>query len=182
MRYLAAIVGSSCLLAAGGCDSVTCKRPLGDAPARIEASEWEGDWATDDGWMKVIVKDPNNGLLTIAWLDTDKQGNPEMKTMEVELRASGDRLFANTKGEEATKGGGYWWGRIRKGDRRIVVWGPDVKAFRRLVEEGVFPGTLDGDDVRLGDLTADQQRIIISGERGVLFDWEDPGVFLRIAP
>ena len=44
----------------------------------------------------------------------------------------------------------------------------------------VFSGKLDGDDVILDELKPQHLKIITSGERGVLFDWDKPLVFVKV--
>ena len=160
------------------CNAVITKRPVGEKPARIVAKDWEGDWFTADGTAKVKVVDADKGILKIFWLEDDKQGKPAMKTADVELRESGDWLFASTREEE--KGRGYVWGRIRNEDRQIVLWLPADKVFKQLIKEGVFPGKVEGDDVLLDELQPQHLKLIMSGDRGILFDWDKPVVFVKV--
>jgi hypothetical protein len=48
------------------------------------------------------------------------------------------------------------------------------------VKDGVFPGKIDGDDVILDELKPQHLKIITSGERGVLFEWDKPAVFVKV--
>jgi len=166
------------LLTTCGCNAVISKRLVGERPAKVAAKEWEGNWVTTDGAVKVKVIDADKGILKVAWLEDDKQGNPALKTAEVELRESGGWLFANTKEED--KGRGYVWGRIRNEDGQITVWNPNDTLFKQLMKEGVFPGKVDGDEVILDGLKPQHLKIIISGERGVLFSWDNPTVFVKV--
>lgn len=166
------------LLTTCGCNAVISKRPVGEKPARIVAKEWEGKWVTSDGAVMVKVIDAEKGTLKVFWLEDDKQSNPAMKTADVELRESGEWLFASTKEED--KGRGYVWGRIKNEDRQIMVWSPDDTLFKQLMKEGVFPGKVDGDEVILDELKPQHLKIITSGERGVLFSWDKPTVFVKV--
>jgi hypothetical protein len=114
----------------------------------------------------------------LFWLDDDTK--VVMKTAEVELRESGEWLFASTKAEDKDQTKGYTWGRIKNEDRQIILWLPDDKIFKRLVKDGVFPGKIDGDDVLLEELKPQHLKIITSGERGVLFEWDKPAVFVKV--
>ena len=105
------------LLTTWGCNAVISKRlvgEVGERPAKVAAKEWEGNWVTADGAVKVKVVDADKGILKVAWLEDDKQGNSALKTADIEVRESGGWLFANTKEED--KGRGYLWGRIRNED------------------------------------------------------------------
>jgi hypothetical protein len=166
------------LLTICGCNSVISKRPVGEKPARIVAREWEGNWVTTDGTVKVKVVESDKGILKVAWLEDDKQGNPALKTAKIEVRESGGWLFANTIEED--KGRGYVWGRIRNEDGQVIVWSPDAKLFKQLMNEGVFPGKVDGDEVILDELKPQHLKIITSQQRGVLFSWEKPTVFMKV--
>lgn len=176
--YLKLAIAGLLLATACGCSSVISKRPVGEKPAKIAAKDWEGNWVGTDGAVKVKVVDADKAILRVVWLEDDQQGKPTMKTAEVELRESGGWLFANTKEED--KGRGYVWGRIRNEDGQIIVWSPDETLFKQLMKEGVFPGKVDGDEVILDELKPQHLKIITSGERGVLFSWDKPTVFVKV--
>jgi hypothetical protein len=143
------------------------------------AKEWEGSWLGPDGVVNIKVVDAESGTLSIAWLEHDEQGQPAMKTAAVELRESGDWLFASTR--EESKGGsrGYLWVRIKKEHRQIIAWEPDGQLFAQFVRDGVIPGRIDGDDVVLEALESRPLKMITSGERGVPFSWDRPLVFVK---
>jgi len=175
-RQLKLVLVVLTLLAIPGCNAVISKRPVGEKPARIVARDWEGDWVTTDGVVKLKVLDPEKGIIKASWLEDDKSGNPALKVAEIELRDFGGWLFANTKED---KGRGYVWGRIRNEDRQIIVWSPDEKSFAQAIKDGTFPGRLDGDEVILDELKPTHLKIITSNERGVLFSWDKPSVFVK---
>jgi hypothetical protein len=178
-RHSKLILVGLLLATACGCSAVISRRQVGEKPAKIVAGDWEGDWVTTDGAVKVKVVDAEKGILKLVWLE-DEKGSPAMKSAEVELRESGDWLFANTRDENKGQSRGYSWGRIRNEDRQIIVWLPDEKMFKQLVKDGVFPGKIAGDDVLLDELKPQHLKIITSGERGVLFSWDKPSVFVRV--
>jgi hypothetical protein len=176
--HLKLAIAGLLLANAWGCSSVISKRPVGEKPARIVAKEWEGDWVGTDGAVNVKVVDADKAILRIAWVEDDEQGKPAMKTADVELRESGEWLFVNTREEDKDRG--FVWGRIKNEDRQIIVWPPDDKSFAQCVKDGVFPGTLDGDEVILDELKPQHLKIITSAERGVLFAWDKPNVFAKV--
>ena len=61
-----------------------------------------------------------------------------------------------------------------------MVWSPDETLFKQLMKAGVFPGKVDGDEVILDELKPQHLKIITSGERGVLFSWDKPTVFVKV--
>lgn len=164
------------LLTISGCNAVLSKRPVGEHPARIVAKEWEGNWITTDGVIKIKVIDADKGTLRTSWLEDDKDGNPALKSAEIEIRESEGWLLANTREE---KGRGYVWGRIQNEDRQIVIWSPNDKLFAQAVKDGILPGRLEGDEVILGDLKPQHLKIITSTEKGVLFSWDKPSIFVK---
>lgn len=166
------------LLAISGCSAVISKHPVGNKPARIVAKEWEGNWLTTDGTVRITVSDADKGTLKAAWVEDDKQGKPALETADIEVRESGEWLFANTR--EHDKNRGYVWGRIRNEDGQIIVWSPDAKLIAQCVKDGVLPGKLDGDEVILEELNSKHLNILTSGERGVLFSWDKPTVFVKV--
>jgi hypothetical protein len=67
-------------------------------------------------------------------------------------------------------------------DDTLLLFEPDTVKFRALVEEEILPGSLDGDEVRLGPLTAEHVALILSDEHGFLFDLDSEiGIATRIA-
>jgi hypothetical protein len=177
-RYWKLAIAGLLLATVCGCSSVKSRRPIGEKPARIVAREWAGNWVTPDGSVEVKVIDAEKGMLKVFWLEDDNQGIPAMKIAEVELRESGEWLFANTR--EEGKARGYLWGRIKNEDRQIIVWSPDDRLFAQYVRNGVFPGRLDGDEVILEELKPQHLKIVTSGEKGVLFSWDKPIVFIKV--
>lgn len=165
------------LLATCGCNAVISKRPVGENPARIVAKEWEGNWVTSDGAVRLKVLDADKGILRATWLEDDKNGNPALKTVEIEVRESGGWLLANTRED---KGRGYVWGRVQNEDRQIIVWSPDDRLFAQAVKDGIFPGRVEGNEVILGNLKPQHLKIITSTERGVLFSWDKPSIFVKV--
>ena len=125
-----------------------------------------------------MVVDPEKGILKVAWLESDKDGSPEMKTMDVEIRESDEWLFANTKDDD--KSNEYLWGRIKNEHGQILVWAPDIAAFRRLVEGGVLPGKVARSSVVLENLKPEHLKILTSGERGILYRWDEPVVLRKM--
>jgi hypothetical protein len=180
-RYARLALAGLILLTTCGCSAVYSKRPVGEKPAKIAAKDWEGNWvASDGGSLKVKVVDADKGILKLFWLDDDDKGNQMLKTADVELREYGEWLFASTKAEDKGQTKGYAWGRIKNEDRQIILWFPADKIFKGLVKDGVFPGKIDGDDVLLEELKPQHLKIITSGERGVLFEWDKPAVFVKV--
>jgi hypothetical protein len=62
------------------------------------------------------------------------------------------------------------------------VWIPDVTKIRELVKAGSLPGTVAEDgDVTLGDLNAAQLGVITSEDKGILFEWTNPMILIRLS-
>jgi hypothetical protein len=56
---------------------------------------------------------------------------------------------------------------------------PDPEKFKTLVEEGKLPGRIKKDSIVLGGLNSEQLKLITSGRTGVLFEWDEPVIFMR---
>jgi len=164
------------LLTACGCNAVLSKRPVGDNPARIETKEWEGTWTTADGAVRLEVLDASQGILRASWVEDGKSGTPALKSAEIEIRESGGWLIASARED---KGRGYFWGRIKNQDRQIIVWSPDERLFAKAVKDGVLPGRVEGEDVILDDLKPHHLKIITATEKGLLFSWDRPSIFVK---
>ena len=168
-----------------GCNQVLSKRPVGEKPAKLVAADWEGQWLTSDGLVKLTVVDANKGLLKAYYLEAE-DGTPVLYSANIELRESGEWMFGSFNEKDARKADdkaaskGFLWARVINKDRQIIIWAPDDAVFTKLVESGVFPGKTEQRDVFLDELKPQHLKIITSGERGVLFKWDEPLVLVKV--
>jgi hypothetical protein len=197
-------------LSLAACETVTSPVPLGEKPATLDAGQWEGRWANADGYLDLVVTDAANGLVRIAYDDVEEGECKEMQLQlrtsgEWTFFSVTEEDFERSEGlasapcrpvgsgqselESAAVAPGaepaptrYMWGRVRLADNAIYAWGPEPKAFVRLVSAGRLPGTVDEGSVVLGPLGAEHYALIISGSEGVVLDWEDPLVLYRKKP
>jgi len=159
---------------------------VGEKPVQLDAGQWDGDWRGNDGVMKIKVKDSEAGILQVAWIE-----DMELQQFDVCLLESGGWQFFNLKDEDEDEeeSDGYYWGRISKNSNSIFLWDPDIKKFRSLVRDGTLPGEArksgkDNEhesDVVLGELTSEHLELITSEEKGVLFNWDEPMVLMKIS-
>jgi hypothetical protein len=170
-----------------GCGVVHTRTPVGIQPRNIasEQEQWEGLWVHANGAVKLTVMDATHGYIRLAWLE-DEGERAKARVVTGELRETGKWLFVNIKNPEETNGcaGLYSWGRIERRGRQALVWLPDAAKFRHLVEASALRGTAatNGNDVVLGPLDTAGQKVIVSEAEGVLFLWESPLVFWKMAP
>ena len=93
----------ACLLIAalavllGGCESVYAPRPMGGEPVVLDDS-WNGTWLVDDGALTTVVRDAQQGLLQVAWVEVGAQGagvadgrEPEVPIPHISLSAAHGR-------------------------------------------------------------------------------------------
>lgn len=189
------------------CETVTSPVPLGEKPATLVAEEWEGRWANDEGFLDLEVIDAANGLVRIAYDEAENGECREMELqLRTAGDSGGEWMFFNVTEEDFERSEGlasspctparpapgtaapqaedgatvsYLWGRVRQSGDAIYAWGPNPKAFVRLVNAGQLPGTVDDGSVVLGPLSAEHYQLIISGDQGVVLEWEDPLVLYR---
>jgi hypothetical protein len=185
-----------CLLAIAAllltaCETVTSPVPVGETPAVIEATDWNGRWGNADGHLDLTVVDGSAGTVHVTYVEEG-----EVKELDLSVRESGGWLFVNVTeadfndsqglGESAADAAAaqpsYLWSRILLRDNLMIGWNPDPEIFVRLVEQQILPGTIDEGSVVLGPLTPEHYRIITSGSHGVVLDWESPMVLYRIEP
>jgi hypothetical protein len=168
------------------CSAVYSVDPLGENPVQLDAQQWDGDWRGAEGVMKIKVKDAEAGILQVAWIE-----DMELQQFDVYLLESNGWQFFNVKDEEDENdpSDGYVWGRIRYHENTILLWDPDIRKFRSLVRDGTLPGEArksgkdkqNESDVVLDKLTQAHLLLITSEEKGVLFDWDEPLVLLKIS-
>jgi len=163
-----------------GCNAVYTKQPVGETPKSLttEVSQWEGTWVLRSTAITVKVKDAAQGILSIGWVE--KTPSSLKQHMEdVYLRDVGSSWsFASVKDED--KPGLYIWGRIKRQDQQIFLWGPNLGKFRELVKAGTLPGALQEEDILLGNLGAKELKIISSDTQGVLYEWAEPIVLTKL--
>ena len=177
-----------------GCSSVMSTRPVGEAPLALVSEEWSGTWTDSEGFLEVRVVDPEAGRIEAAWIETHDSGF-ELERVEVSLRSGGDAVFANVlesanddgDAAETVEGGAgdeaaplFAFVRVAREGDKLVLWWPEVEAFRELVEAGKLPGKVtDGKDVVLDQLSSGQLGLLTSDDSASLYDWKDPRVLLR---
>lgn len=163
-----------------GCSVVMSQRPVGDKPVALDKTEWDGAWMTPQGAPVVMkVKDGEKGALKIAWIEDDR--DMTYKSYDVILLSLGRWQFANIL-DEKSKGerpGGYLFAKIKKEKDSIIVWLPRAEKFSDLVKRGILPGEAAKETVILGELGPQHMKIIMSEEKGILFDWENPFFFIK---
>lgn len=175
MQYTKLIIIGLFVLILSGCDVVYTTNPIGEKPTMITTKKWEGTWINPGGSLMIKVVDEEKGLLKAAWIEG--ADNLHMEVVEVSLR---DGVFWSTRDKDHQEKEQYFWGLFKNEDRQIVLWLPDVEEFRNLVKDGKMPGEIQGDNVMLGDLESTHLEMIISEDSGLLFDWKNPLVFMRI--
>lgn len=163
-----------------GCSAVYNSQLIGERPTDIgsEKDEWEGTWTHSDGAMAVTVVDGSNGVLKVGWVEV-KDGDMKCESADVYLRGSGSWTFANIKPQEESNQDHYVWARIERKERQAILWAPDVRKFKALVQQGKLPGSVDAGDVILGNLESNHLEMITSETNGVLFDWDEPFILIK---
>jgi len=184
MRYLFQILSLFLVLNLWGCASVYVESPLGAEPLVLEASDWEGQWiGGSDAVITVRVMDKNRGVLQLSEIHYEPGNQVRLDSETVYLRQWQGILFASVP----TQGEGdrplFFWARLERIEDRVIFWLPDHRKIKTLVEAGKLPGIIEKDgDVVLGELKEDHYRIFTSENEGVLYQWENPGVLMRILP
>ncbi len=179
MKQISVLTFALSLLVLTGCTAVYSVNPVGEKPHAIEADDWDGTWRGGGDAVSIKVIDAEKGILQMAWIE-----NMEFNLFQAHLLESNDWVFVNFK--EKVDDDGYLFARIKKSGNTITMWDPDVDKIRALVTDGTLPGTIKGSsngvesngNVVLGKLSAEHLKIITSGDRGILLDWENP-IFLR---
>ncbi|MBM4275644.1 MAG: hypothetical protein FJ134_14460 [Deltaproteobacteria bacterium] len=161
-----------------GCTTVTSVAPVGERPQELSPEDWAGTWISKEQPIKIRVEEPRQGLLQVAWVE-EKGGRLQFDSYQVELRAAGEWTFGNVKAKEGPAP--YFWALVKNDEGQIIIWSPDPAQFRKLVQTGVLPGKVDqGGDVVLEKLTPAHLKAMMSGDRGVCFEWRKPLVFFRL--
>jgi hypothetical protein len=167
-----------------GCAAVYVKSLPGEGPLVLTASEWEGEWiGGDEVIVSIKVIDSQRGVLQLAGVDYDPNNQPRLAVETVHLRKWGNFLFACAPTQLDGNIPAYFWARVERIGDRIIFWVPKHQKIKDLVEAGKLPGTIEKDgDVVLGDLKGHDYEILTSEKEGVLYQWDNPGVLVRLIP
>ncbi|GAB4128064.1 MAG: hypothetical protein Kow0040_02350 [Thermogutta sp.] len=183
----AVLVTAGVLCAASGCSVVRSTEPMGTSPVSLVPDEWDGTWQVpgSGGFFVAKVTDAEAGKLDLAVVGVEDE-RIQMRTLHVQIRESGGWFFFSVPVKEFAKpgdqpGDGYFWGRLKKEDDRVVLWLPHFKRIEAALTEGRLPGRKVSDsDIELGSLNDSHYQWMTSEKAGVLFDWEDPEVMIRM--
>jgi len=154
---------------------------MGEEAVLLNPEEWEGTWTSsemnNDSIFRIKVIDEKKGLLQFIGIE-ENEDKIELSVSKFYVRESGDWQFFTLDEEDKNKSKHYNWGRIEKDDKQLIIWLPDVSKFADLVGQKILPGNIDGKgNVILGKLAPEHYKLITSGEKGVLMDWDDPLIF-----
>ncbi len=177
MKRLYVFAAFACLLAISGCHSVTSPYLVGKQPATINPEIWNGKWGADctgDEAVQIEVVDKDKGIFRATVLNP--KDPPEV--VECYLRTAGNLTFVNAKVQK--EGEYHPWLIKNEGGKMIILFSPDYDKFKSLVEKGILPGEAAGGDISLGLLKSEHLDLITSEKEGVLFDWKDPVVLIRL--
>jgi len=184
MKYLVKIMALLLALSLSGCAAVYVKTLPGDEPLVLGASTWEGEWIDGDGIvLSVKILDGQQGVLQLSGVDYDSENRPRLAVETVYLRKWKNFLFAGVPTQLEGDVPAFFWARLERTGDRVIFWVPDHRKIKALVEMGKLPGLIEKDgDVVLGDLKECHYQILTSETEGVLYQWDNPSVLVRLTP
>jgi hypothetical protein len=163
-----------------GCANVFSTQPIGDKPYQIKEEDWKGVWFNKDATVSIKVVDGCNGVIKIAWVEW-KDNEAKLEYYEVQLRQFEKWVFGNVKDTDVNGKGLYLWAPIKLSGDQLIYWRPNAEKFRALGKNGKLPCREEGKtDCILGDLSPDHLKIMTSQTEGLLYEWDEPVVFVRI--
>jgi hypothetical protein len=170
------------LLVLPACHAVYVDEPIGETPLVLDPEEWEGTWLLAEAAVVVDVVDKEEGLLRVAWVEKGFSGDTGLETAIIQLRGGDDWVFGTLLeyDSEEAEGDEFPWGIVKQSDGQILILFPATEKFRALVEAGVLPGRVDGENVYLGPLESEHLARILSEEHPFLFDFDNFGAAARI--
>lgn len=175
------------ILTLSACSVVRVNQPVGTKPVTLDPAEWNGTWIADGDVVQVTAHESKKGILNLTWIETDeKENKPVAFSMPAHIRATREgwtyASILDPDGVKDAKGNSsHWWGRIEKLDDRILLWAPVPSKFADAVQEGKLPGKVDDDDVWLSNLKRKHLKFMEDENSPVLFAWDKPHIYDRIA-
>lgn len=156
------------------CDSVTCKKPVGERIVELDPKLWNAKWADSDGLLfESSIKNLELGVVTLTMLRPTKPDEP--KSLDVIVRnVSGQTVVSSRLPKDAV----YIFGRIAITGEHLAIFAPAVPIFSRLIESKILRGAIkkNADGKPTGSCTIDElsERNIQSLED---LDKRDPTTF-----
>lgn len=168
------------LLALTACNGVMSIKTIGKEPVRLERSQWDGIWTHPEGALHVHVVSRSQGILRLAWIEEGGKKNFRMQVVKAFVRKVGNWKMVSMREEDAKKGANYLWARIESDGDHILIWLPDAKKIKALIEKGLLTGTVENKKIVLGDLTPSQLARLSSETEDILFLWDKPLVLIHV--
>lgn len=136
-------IGLYLLLSVTGCSDVVSKHIVGNEPSVLHPEEWDGIWISEENALISRVRDPEQGIIQIAWIDDENDGF-QMHTLTCKILKGNEWQFWNVIATDNEPVDEYYsWGRIEKDKMEIVLWIPDVEAFKEAVEKQKIQGEIE---------------------------------------
>lgn len=176
--FAAATMMAAFVAVTSGCSAVYSSGPVGSKPSLLKPADWDGVWATDEGAAHIRVEDAAAGRLQVNAVDI-KDGKPVLETSTYLIREVGDSSVVSTELDRDIPGQ-YVWVRIRRSDDIVLVWWPDPKKVRDLVQAGKLRGRIDKGDVYLDPNSDNDLLQLITNEPESVFDSAGPVVLRRV--
>jgi hypothetical protein len=173
-----------------GCSSVTSQHPVGLEPYPITGEEWDGTWLCDDALITIQVMDGAKGILQLAWIDK-KSNSLQFESLTCQVSKGRKWFYANVLEESGKKADGtYFWGKIAKDGRKIVIWRPSVAAFREAVAAKRLQARVTTPDPAKTDTYRDDSVHLLDSPETIIdlveksgstyFEWEEPMILVKI--
>jgi hypothetical protein len=174
------------------CSAVTTKKPIGLESYAISGKDWNGTWVCEDVPITMLVKDEAQGVVQAAWVE-EKLGTLKFESITFKIMKGRKWLYANVLEESDEKAGPYYfWVKLAKSDKKIILWHPSVEAFRHAAAAGKIRAELSDTDTTQsmkiggGDTVhlLDPPEVIIDlleAGGSTFFAWDDPMILTRMA-
>lgn len=173
-RYF--LIGFLCFFLAG-CHAVVVPQPFGVEKVQLSPAEIEGVWfAEEENPLTVKVVDQEKAIVSVTY----EESRESIRTVTVHLMAGEKWQYASLlNSDEGDPSKGYIFVCVKITPKRILVWMPDHKRFKELVEKGTIKGRVENGDVYLDEVPPELIAWVESEKFGLLFDWQDPLVFYK---
>ncbi len=189
MRIIKLLLSISLSVLLSSCSYVTSYYPIGIEHFPTTPDEWNGTWRNEDGIVKIQVSDESKGIIELAWIAPDHEGL-KFESMTCQIMKGKKWLYVNVLEIPNEKTDGYYyWGRIKKEKKKIIIWPPAVEPFQIAAEEKKLRATVEITEstkikmnITEGVKLLDKPETIINlveNNRSKYFEWENPVVLLK---
>lgn len=189
MRNVTKIIPLLLALLLTNCSYVVSKYPVGLENHSLKSADWNGVWLNEEAIIKIDVIDELKGIIQLAWIEK-KQEELKFESMTCQIMKGKKWLYINVlEMTNEDTGDHYFWGKIKKDEKKIIFWLPSVEAFHEAFRAGEIKAEVSKTQ-KTGTITQRIEDIKLLDEPKTIIDllekngskffvWDEPAILIK---